>query len=81
MSYYSGIITEQLTKLKRTDINPLYVEAYMREVYHTLDNLDRARFNREVKIAVKGIDQDGLVVAREVAKSYGLLWNEKEVTP
>jgi len=72
MSFYTRIITEQLGKLNRAEIDPRHVEAYMRCQYHTLDHLDRRTFNREVKVAVACIDQDGLTEAEALAQSYGL---------
>jgi hypothetical protein len=72
MSPYATIITEQLNKLKRAEVDPSHVEAYMRCQYGTLDHLDRKTFNREVKIAVGCIDQTGTAEAESLAMSYGL---------
>ena len=72
MSFYSQIITEQLKKLKRSEVDPRHVEAYMRCQYSTLDHLDRRTFNREVKIAVGCIDHGGTAEAESLAQSYGL---------
>lgn len=58
MSIYERMIVEQLGKLKRLDIKPSQVEAYMRLQYGTLDHLDRRTFNKEVKIAIGCIDSD-----------------------
>ena len=72
MSIYRIPITARLEKMGRKDIDPRHVEGYMRCVYGTLDSLEPARFTREVKIAVRLIDQDAPKVAEGVALSYGL---------
>jgi hypothetical protein len=72
MSHYTQIITEQLSKLARAEVDPRHVEAYMRCQYHTLDHLSRRTFNREVKIAVACLDREGLTTADTLANSYGL---------
>lgn len=69
---YRGIIVEELTKLGRVEVDPRHVEAYMRCQHRTLDHLSRKAFNREVKIALGGIDQDGTETAESLAQSYGL---------
>lgn len=72
MSLYARVISEELTKLKRSEIDPRHVEAYMRVQYGTLDHLDRRTFKKEVKVAVDCIDQDGEDQAESLALSYGL---------
>lgn len=72
MSLYAKVITDQLAKLNRSDIDPRHVEGYMRCEHGTLDALSRAKFNREVQIAVALIEQDGLDTAEALALSYGL---------
>jgi hypothetical protein len=77
MSYYTRIITEQLKKLKRPDVSPAHVEAFMRVTYGTLDHLDRRTFNREIKKAIEEIDIVSPSVAHQVAESYGLAPRER----
>jgi hypothetical protein len=77
MSYYATIITEQLGKLARPYPVPFWaeskhVEAYMRCKYSTLDHLDRKTFNREIKLAAKGLSDLGQEQADDLARSYGL---------
>jgi hypothetical protein len=72
MSLYANIILGHLVKLGRSDIDPRHVEGYMRAEYGTLDHLGRAKFVREVVIAVACIDEGGRAQAEELAQSYGL---------
>lgn len=73
MSLYTRVITEQLSKLSVPDwAEPRHVEAYMRCKYSTLDHLDRKTFNREVKLAARGLHDLGQEQADALALSYGL---------
>jgi hypothetical protein len=74
MSIYQSIITRQLGKLKRSEVDPRHVEAFMRNQYGALDHLDRRTFNREVKLAVGAIDADPSI-GEPLAQSYGLRKN------
>lgn len=69
MSIYTNLIIE-LTKCTPEEA-PL-VEGLMRVTYGTLDGLDRATFRREAK---KGLAtaRENLDLARDVARSYGLI--------
>lgn len=75
MSLYTNIIVE-LTKCTPEEA-PL-VEGFMRVTYGTLDGLDRATFRREAKKALVTARAD-LDIARDVARSYGLLRPAKTV--
>ena len=68
-SLYCKLIIE-LTKCEPVEA-PL-VEGLMRDVYGTLDNLDRRTFGREAKKALKDARENPRL-ALDVAKSYGLL--------
>lgn len=69
MSLYTNLIIE-LTKCTPEEA-PL-VEGLMRVTYSTLDGLDRPTFRREAKkeLATARANPD---VARDVARSYGLI--------
>ncbi len=77
MSIYTKLIVE-LTKCKETEA-PL-VEGYLRLIYGTLDGLDRARFKREAKAALKDVRNDP-EEARLTAESYGLIRKEPNYCP
>jgi hypothetical protein len=72
MSYYAVVIDKQLARMNRADIPARHIEAYLRLRHGTLDHLDGRAFNKGVRLAVSEIDQDGAVMAEDVAKSYGL---------
>ena len=72
MSYYQKFIATTAAKLGRVDIDPRHVEGYMRLQYGTLDHLDAATFDREVKIGIECVDADGIDNAESNAQSYAL---------
>jgi hypothetical protein len=74
MSYERLII--EVTKC-RTDEAPM-VEGLMRDVYGTLDGLDRKTFQREAKKALRDARADPKL-ALDVANSYGLIRPRKGV--
>ena len=52
--------------------NPRHIEAYMRIVHGTLDNLSRKQFANEVKICAIAVDMAGPEDSEELAKSFGI---------
>jgi hypothetical protein len=60
--------------IQRTEptLDPRHVEAYMRLQYGTLDHLDRATFEREVRVAADCVRFDAQG-AEDLARSYGLV--------
>lgn len=70
--YQVRAIKPYLEKIGRSNVDPRHVEAQMRLIYGTLDALTSARFNREIKAAVKVIDAVGTAEAEELTQSYGL---------
>ena len=72
-SFYQQMIMRVLYMMKRGDVNPAHVEAYMRLQYGTLDHLDAGTFAKEVRIGVECVDEAGIDRADELAESYGLV--------
>lgn len=71
-SIYTAIIRTELAKLGRSEVDPRHVEGFIRNLYGTLDHLDRSRFNQEVQAAVLAVDAGGIELAEAVAQSHGL---------
>lgn len=51
--------------------DPRHVEAFMRSEHPTLDGLSPSRFRSEVRLACACIDEGGIAMAEQVAKSFG----------
>ena len=71
MSPYHDIIMSDLRSFGRTDVNPSWVEAYLRLEFKTLDGLSKEDFRRAIREIIGVIDDDP-DAARDLAKSYGL---------
>jgi len=69
---YHNVIIKQLQKLKRTDIDPRHIEAFMRVQYGSLDALSDRDFFKEAKICIMCVDEVGKKEAEETARSFGL---------
>ena len=72
VSSYAALISGILALLKRPEIDPRHVEAYMRLEHSTLDGLPRWQFVNEVRIGVACIDEAGIESAEGCARSFGL---------
>lgn len=70
-SPYYDIILALLKRAGRKNIDPRHVEAYLRESFRTLDNLNSSRMLREIKDIIPVIDDDPKM-AEMLAKTYGL---------
>jgi hypothetical protein len=70
--YYRNLIQSILADMGRQEVDPRHVEGWMRCENPTLDHLDRATFQSEVKIAVACIDGPEGDVSERLAQSYGL---------
>jgi hypothetical protein len=55
-----------------TKHDPRHIEAFMRVEFGTLDHLPADRFRDEVRIAAQCVDEGGVEMAEQIAKSYGL---------
>lgn len=53
---YEKIITEELVRCQRSQVSPRWVEAWIRLELGVLDWLYRARWRKEVRIALECID-------------------------
>ena len=51
--------------------DPRHIEAYMRIEHSTLDALTPARFRGEVRFACACVDEGGIEMAEQIAKSFG----------
>jgi hypothetical protein len=69
---YAAMIREYLARAGREEIDSRHVEAYIRLEHGTLDHLSAARFEGEVLVAIRGIDEEGTAAAEALAGSYGL---------
>ena len=67
-TYYRSIIA----RVTPPDYDPRHVEAYIRLAHPTLDGLSYREFMDEVKIAIACVDEGGIRMAEENARSYGL---------
>ena len=65
-------IATHLSSLKRTEIQPRYIEAYMRIEHPTLDALSKSQFRKEILISIACFDIDGIDNAEALALSFGL---------
>lgn len=73
MTLYQVMISRALRMMRREDVNPVHVEAYMREGHGSLDDIRAADFARWVRHAVDHVDEYGIDCADELAASCGLL--------
>lgn len=71
-SLYQDSIAAILVKAKRPEIDPRWIESYMRLEHHTLDGLSEGQFIREVLIGISCVNAAGPEMAERMAKSYGL---------
>lgn len=71
-SYYENAIRQELAKLGRSEVEPRWVEAYMRLEHPTLNGVHHRTFRREVKIAVECIDASTAEENEGLARSFGL---------
>jgi hypothetical protein len=70
-SFYGELIHKNLVTMKRTELDPRHVEAFMRVEHSTLDGL--GDFPAAVRKAVKEYDTDnGVNIGEQLAQSYGL---------
>lgn len=69
---YASAINATLVKIGRTDVSPVYVEAWMRVEHPTLDGLTAYGFAQEVEIAVDCVDHSTEAENLKLAQSYGL---------
>lgn len=72
MGIYTRIIREELERIDRSEVDPRHVEGFLRNLYGTLDHLERSRFDQEVRAAVLAVDAGGIELAEELAQTYGL---------
>ena len=70
-SYYAPAITQALERA-HLDADPRHVEAVMRDVYGTLDGLDRRRFGRAVREAARELALMSVPTRELYAQSFGL---------
>lgn len=71
-SAYAPLIMRTAKKLGHPNVNPRWVEAFMRLEYPSLNGVSSERFDKEVKIAIECIDAVGPVKSERCAKSFGL---------
>lgn len=71
-SPYIDIISKFLNSKRLTDIDPRWVEAYLRLKYDTLDHLSKEEIQAEIPGIAKTILSVGKGAAENLAKSYGL---------
>jgi hypothetical protein len=69
--YYQQRIREILAAIGRIGMDPRHVEAFMRLEHGSLDGLNSAAFENEVRISAGLVDQDPSG-AEQLALSYGL---------
>lgn len=72
MRTYQETITMIAETMGRPDVDPRHVEGYMRIEHSTLDGLSFEQFKREVKIGIACTDTDGVILAEQNARSFGL---------
>ena len=65
-------IASHLVSLRRAEIQPRYIEAYMRIEHPTLDALSKDQFHKEILISIVCFDVDGIDNAEALASSFGL---------
>lgn len=70
---YRHIISEWLARLGRPELDPRFVEAWIRIQYPTLDHLSRDEFGREVRTAIECIDLASHDDTAALADSFGLV--------
>ena len=73
MTTYQRIIAQILRSLGRSDILPAHVEGYMRVAHGCLDALSPRQFADEVRASVDAVDEGGVDMADDLARSYGLV--------
>ncbi len=71
-SSYADTIRKVAEKLGRPNVNPRWIEAFMRLEYPSLNGVSEESFDREVKVGIACIDAVGPKKAEQCAKSVGL---------
>lgn len=71
-SSYVPVIMKVAAKLGRPNVNPRWVEAFMRLEYPSLNSVSPASIDREVAVAIGCIDALGPERSEQCAKSFGL---------
>ena len=71
-SPYADTIREVAERLGRPNVNPRWIEAFMRLEYPSLNGVSKESFNREVAVGIACIDAVGPKKAEQCAKSAGL---------
>lgn len=71
LPYYQRWIAQDLARVKRADVEPRLIEAWMRLEHDVLSSMDTRTFRREVKIALACVDADKAASER-LAESFGL---------
>jgi hypothetical protein len=71
-SPYADTIRKVAAKLGRPNVNPRWIEAFMRLEYPSLNGVSEESFNREVKVGIACIDAVGPKKAEQCAQSAGL---------
>ena len=69
---YQQRIKAALAEAGRADLDPRWIEAFMRTEYGTLDGLSAARFSAEVRLCAQVCDAAGALGAERCAQSWGL---------
>ena len=70
MSQYEPTIKAELARRGRPEVDPRWVEAWIRLELGVLDWLDRTRWRKEVRIALECIDATTLEDNETLAASY-----------
>lgn len=71
-SAYAPLIMKVAEKMGRPNVNPRWIEAFMRLEYPSLNGVCSESFEREVAVAIGCIDVLGPEKAEQCAKSFGL---------
>ena len=66
---YEKIIADELVRRGRPEVSPRWVEAWIRLELGVLDWLDRARWRKEVRIALECIDASTMKDNEQLARS------------
>lgn len=72
ISPYQETIKRRLLTLRRTEVDPRHVEAWMRVAHPTLDGLSSVQFDYEVLIAVGCLDAWPPKDNDRLAETFGL---------
>jgi hypothetical protein len=70
MSHYQKAIQAELARRGRPNVSPRWVEAWMRLELGCLDQLDKARWRKEVSFALECIDISTPEDNEKLAASY-----------